>query len=360
MKICVIGGGNLGHYIVAKLGQKNEMMVLTRNPELWKSEIVSIDENGKESIARDVTATSDINEAIKDSELIFITWPTNVLANNISKIEPHINKSQWVCFCPGYGGKEFICKKLKEKGVHLFGTQRVFSSTKIIEKGHIVECIDNRPNIVLSTVNKYDLDEAKNTLESLFEKKCIAYEEYLNVTLTPSNPVLHTSRLYSLFRDYSENKLYDSHMGFYCNWNDYASDILLKYDSEVQNICKILKLSGVKSLKDHYEIGKIENCSNNIERMTAKIRQLKFLKDQAPMKKSGNGYVPDFDSRYFKEDFVYGLDVLRDIANIVGSDCSTMNEIWSWYERITLTESKHIVKNAGIKTIQELIDYYKD
>ena len=45
----------------------------------------------------------------------------------------------------------------------------------------------------------------------------IALPNYLSVTLTPSNPILHTSRLYGLFHDYHEGMTWDEPLSFYKN-----------------------------------------------------------------------------------------------------------------------------------------------
>lgn len=365
-RICVVGGGNLGHFIVAKLGSENEMYVYTRETEVWNDVVIAEDVSGTQFCGHVRKASQNAEDTVGQAEVIFITWPTNILSARLHEIEPYINKDAWVCLCPGYGGKEFICKSLIEKGVHVFGTQRVFSSTKVLDYGKKVACIDNRPAIHMAAVKRKDLQECRNLLESLFQKKCITYENYMNVSLTPSNPVLHTSRLYSLFCDYEEGKYYPELLKFYSEWDLKSSEVLIACDNEVQRICKSLRpldMQGVFSLKKHYEIEKMENCSSDEERMTKKIKQLKFLKDQAPMIKTEKGYIPDFESRYFQEDFVFGLGVIQNIAGILEVRTKQIDQIMSWFENLMGTDSlkkglSAMPQTYGITKKDELLDFY--
>lgn len=337
MKICVVGGGNLGHYIVAKLGSSNQVSVYTSRPEAWGKCIEARDISGKIFCGQIHKVSSNPQEVLQDAELIFVTWPTHILSCKVNELEPYVDGNKWICLCPGYGGKEFICNKLVEKGVHLMGTQRVFSSTKILEYGKIVECIDNRPRIQIGTIKSEDKELGRQMLFELFQKECVVYPNYMNITLTPSNPVLHTSRLFSLFKDYEEGIVYPTYYKFYSEWDDASSDVLLKCDEEVQAICSVLPqldMRGVKSLREHYQIEDVEGCTSDIERMTKKIKSLKFLKDLAPMRAVEKGYIPDLEARYFLEDFQFGLQVIIEFATILNTEKKQMEEIMSWQKRL--------------------------
>lgn len=78
----------------------------------------------------------------------------------------------------------------------------------------------------------------------------------MNLTLIPSNPILHTTRLRKLFEDYTDGIVYYRVPLFYEEWTHETSQLLFKCADEVQTLCKLLNqfdLSYVKSLKLHYE-----------------------------------------------------------------------------------------------------------
>ena len=364
-KIGIIGAGNLGHYIAAKLGRENEIYIFTRDTENWSSEVTAIDITGKRFIGRVKEVSADSKKIVGKCEILFVTWPTHIVARRMSEIAHYIKEGAWICFCPGYGGKEFICEELIERGVHIIGIQRVFSSTKIINRGREVQCIDNRPCIQMGSVIKDDRENGRRMLEELYHKPCIVFDNYLNITLTPSNPVLHTARLYSLFKDYWPGKIYDRQLSFYSEWNDDSSYILLGIDREVQSICAVLEdldLQGVRSLKKHYEIADVSG-KNDCERMTKKIKSLKFLKDLAPMKAVDGGFVPDLNARYFHEDFAFGLYVIRDFARILKLKTPQMDEIIEWHEQmmreIPMDDyAKVLPREHGISSQEDILKYY--
>ena len=78
-------------------------------------------------------------------------------------------------------------------------------------------------------------------MEELLHIKTRIVKEYLSITLTPSNPVLHITGLYNVFKNYKKGMYYKNELKFYEEWNDEASEVLFRYDKEVQEICNIFK-----------------------------------------------------------------------------------------------------------------------
>lgn len=49
------------------------------------------------------------------------------------------------------------------------------------------------------------------------------------------------------------------------------------------------------------------------------------------MVKIEGGFVPDFKSRYFTEDFPFGLFIIRELAQKHNIKTPYMDEIYNWY-----------------------------
>lgn len=179
---------------------------------------------------------------------------------------------------------------------------------------------------------------------------------YLNVTLTPSNPILHTTRLSVLFKDYVDGLTYDKVPLLYEEWDNESSELLLKCDNEVQTICKSLDcfdLSYVKSLKIHYE-------SDTAEQLTSKITSINSFKGlKSPCIQTHDGYIPDFSSRYFTADFPYGLSILVQISKLLGLSCPYMTKTLDWYNKLVALHSEFSFAEYGITTPHALLDFYK-
>ncbi|NHB69845.1 NAD/NADP octopine/nopaline dehydrogenase [Bacteroidales bacterium M08MB] len=201
------------------------------------------------------------------------------------------------------------------------------------------------------------------TIQELIRIKCTPLANYLNVTLTPSNPILHTTRLYSIFKSYKEGIYWDKQLNFYEDWTNESSEILLKCDNELQLILKKLSqinLDGIKPLSIHYE-------SNTPSELTNKIRSIDAFKGiRTPMVETEFGFIPDFNSRYFTEDFLFGLNIIKAFAEIILLDTPNIDMVLKWFEIATkqpvFNKTGDLIYNLpkkyGVKSINDIIEYY--
>ena len=142
---------------------------------------------------------------------------------------------------------------------------------------------------------------------------------------------------------------------FYEDWSDKSSELLLKCDSEVQNICKALSmfnLTAVRTLKEHYE-------SDTVEKMTAKIRSINSLKGlSTPSVQLDSGFIPDFSSRYFTADFPYGLAIIVQIAEMAGVDVPNCKAALEWYWKFGDKNRMFKFSDYGINNFEDFKKFY--
>ena len=362
MNITIVGGGNIGTQFAVHCAAKgHNVIIYTSKPNLFYKKLEIVNENKKVMLSGKIDcATDNPTKAFFNAELIFITVPSFCI-ENISKIMlPVIKENTKVCIVPGTGcGECNFINEIKNKNVVIFGLQRVPSVARLIQYGKQVCAVGYRKELYVGALpNRYST-YCSNIIENIFNIKCSSLPNYLNLTMTPSNPILHTTRLKTLFKEYKKGTTYDNVPLFYEDWNNETSDLLLKCDEEVQRICGKLKrfdLKNVKSLKEHYEV-------NNSQELTNKIKSIKGFKGlKTPMKKTDNGYIPDFNSRYFTADFSYGLSILIQVAKFVNVDTPNMIETLNWYHSI-LKENIRIIKDFtfakyGITNKEEFEEFY--
>jgi hypothetical protein len=65
-----------------------------------------------------------------------------------------------------------------------------------------------------------------------------------------------------------------------------------------------------------------------LARKLSSIEAFKGIK--APMEEVEGGYIPDFQSRYFTEDFPYGLAIVHRLAHEKGVPSPTIDMIYDW------------------------------
>lgn len=367
-KICIIGAGNIGVAVAVDLVSHNDISVVLLsshlNPGIETFKYIDSTTN-EIIIGNNVFVTSDYKEALEDCDLLIITVPSFLIKDvmhRVSLYEPKI-----ILFMPGYGGKEFFCNELIRKGCIIGGFERVSHIARLNDSRTVKASKKSELNLACLDNNK--TKDICRLVENLFKIKCNALKNYLTVTLTPSNPVLHTARLYSMFKDINFETPLPRQIEFYSEWNDFSSEILFQMDSELQNICKIfnkLDLTGVVSLPIHYD-------SETIQQLTKKITSIQSFKGiLSPLVKKEELFYLDKNSRYFKEDFMYGLCNLKGFAIIANVKTPMMDKVLQWYEKISGEEfwdnkgdfSGESIKNTGvpqifgIKTREDLYNYY--
>ncbi len=357
MKIAVVGGGNIGTLLAAEFAHKGEDVVIyTSKTDKWSDTLSVLYPDGIEWFhTNHFKVTSDLSLALTDADQIWVVLPAFMFRQIAEQMLPFIMPGQKIICVPGSGGAEFAFSRHIKKGAILCGLQRVHSIARLKQYGQSVYMLGRKPDIQLASIPMSEAEAAAESVSVLLDLPCQVLENYLVVTLTPSNPILHTARIYSMFHDYTVGKHYDHNILFYEEWTDEASRLLLLCDAELQQICKLLPrldLHMVKSLKEHYE-------SATQEQMTNKIRSIVAFKGLlSPMKKESEGWIPDFDSRYFTADFSYGLKVLIEIGKLVDASTPMMNQIWNWYT-ICGQKDKSAVFTLDLRSVEELYEIYR-
>lgn len=329
MKVTIIGGGNIGTLMAAEIAAKgHNVTVYTSKPDQWskKIEVYSPEEQLVVTGEVDIV-TSDMQEAVEGAELIWITMPSQAFGQLAKKLLPYVKKGQYIGVVPGSGGAEFAFRRLIDAGCVFWGLQRVHSIARLKEYGKSVYMLGRKKQLELGSIPAKASEKVGPILEEMFDMPCKLLPNYLCVTLTPSNPILHTTRLYSMFKDYERDTTYERNFLFYEEWSCDSAEWLIACDNELQTLCKKipLELEEVMSLREYYE-------SYDAEAMVKKIRSIAAFKGlTSPMKQEGQGWIPDFESRYFVADFPFGLKIIKDIAELFEVPIPNIDVVWNWY-----------------------------
>ncbi len=354
--IAVIGGGNIGTQFACICASKGyKVNVFSSKPELYDGTLEVVDEYEIVTVGQLNKITSDIGDAVEDCQIIIVTHPAFHLKSVADQLLPYIKNDMNICVLPGTGGAEFAFRECMKAGATLFGLQRVPTVARLEQYGKRVRCEGLRSELFLASIPSSKAEDLAEFMAGLWGIPCTALPNYLSVTLTPSNPILHTTRLRTLFADYEEGKVYDRNPLFYGEWSDASSELLIACDGELQEMLKImdkLDLHDVRSLKLHYE-------SDTVEAMTKKLSSIKSLHNLAsPMKQVEGGWVPDFKSRYFTADFPYGLAIIEELAAVLKYDAPNIKDTMDWYRRVTGDTNRLDLSAYGIHGLQDIYDLY--
>lgn len=329
MKITIIGAGNVGTLMAAEFAHKgHEVTIFTSKPECWEKEIKVYNAADELLFTGCISKiTGSLQEAMRNVEYVWIVMPAQLFPELAKKMLPYVRKTQKIGIVLGSGGAELAFHEFIEKGATLFGLQRVHSIARLKKYGSSVYELGRKSVLQVGVLPSNEGNGICKTVADMIDIPCTLLDNFLSLTLTPSNPILHTTRLYSMFKEYRPGDTYPGNILFYEEWTDDSSEILIVCDNELQMLCNIipLDLRGVISLQEYYE-------SRTAGAMTKKIRSIKAFKGLgSPMKKTENGWVPDWESRYFTTDFSFGLKIIRDIAEIFSVATPCMDMVWDWY-----------------------------
>ena len=325
-KICICGGGSLGHVCAGVLSsQPNvEVNIYTQRPTLWQNRIEVKDKQGKLYVGNLSVISSNPAESVQGSDIIFLCLPGYAIESTLKSIKPYIGKAvvgSIVCST----GFFFTAHRVLDNHTSLFGFQRVPFIARVEKYGHTANLLGYKPEVAIATENIEDTDGFRLLVEKLWLTPCKLLSSHYEVSLTNSNPILHTGRLYSMWKDWCGEK-YDHNILFYKEWTDEASQLLIDMDAEFMHLLDTLPIQkkSIPSLLEYYESYDAASLTKKISSIVA------FENILSPMISVENGWIPDFKSRYFTEDFPYGLKFIWELALEKGIDCPNIDKVFSW------------------------------
>lgn len=332
-EVCIIGGGNLGHvmggFIAARPGFRVTM--LTRHPEKWSRKLVIEQPDGSCFVASLAGVTSNVGEAVRTADVVLLCLPGYAIREALLSIVECLKHGVAVGSVVSSTGFFMQAFNVLPHDVALFGFQRVPFIARTQEYGHRARLMGYKESLSVAVEQTVHKEELRQMLEAMTATPTQLLESYYEASLTNSNPLLHPARLYSLWKEWHEGDVCNSIPLFYEEWDDVASQLYIEMDSELQRILAVLPVRKgcIPTVLDYYE-------SIDAASLTRKLRSIEAFKGiKAPMKPAGGGFVPDLQSRYFTEDFPFGLDIVRRIGSDHGIPTPTIDSISDWGMRIT-------------------------
>lgn len=373
MNITIVGAGNMGLAMVGYMAAncKGNLTLFTNKNILENGKLRVNDVEREEEYATDnFVCTNDPQAAFKDADIIFVTYPAFLRKDFIKKYEMLFKEGAYLGFVPGYGGAEYSCISLIDRGVNVFGFQRVpyVARASVAGQQNVAGILSKKDKLFIGAIPNNKTQEISQIVEQLLDIPVQPLKEYLSITLAPSNPLLHITGLYNVFKNYQHGDAFDSQLKFYEEWNDETSDILFEYDRELQEICKALApldMSEVVPLPTYYE-------SPTPEAMTKKLKSIEpFKAVLVPLNKEDKGFTLDLDSRMFVEDYPFGVCVIKDFAMMTKVKTPTVDMLLEFYERLSghkyfesdgkyTEEAKQtgIPGINGLKSVEDIMKFY--
>ena len=327
-RICICGGGSLGHVIAGYLSAKKdlEVNILTQRPQLWKHELQISTPEGDTLCGKLNTVSNKPEEALHKVDIVLLCLPGYAIKSELLKIKPYANERTYVGTVFSSTGFFFEALEILDNDVPLWGFQRVPFIARTNVYGESAHLLGYKPSHNIAVEHCEDKERFRSQIEKLFDAPVHLLNNHYEASFTNSNPILHPSRLYTLFKDWNKNVYYDHQLLFYEEWTNEASELLITLDKELFSVLAKLPVAPdfLMPILPYYE-------STNAESLTRKIRSINAFKGiTTPMIFSEKGWQPDLNSRYFREDFMHGLRYIHQEAHRLGIEVPMIDKVYNW------------------------------
>ncbi|CAM9320232.1 unnamed protein product, partial [Chrysoparadoxa australica] len=315
--------------------------------------------------------------------------PANAHPSLLAAIAPHVEDGVTVGTLFGQGGFDWAAthafgKNFKKVKV-LFGLLNIPWICKTTKYGHSSRIIGPKKQLYAATYPVELVHQVADKITALFDIECLTLPNFLNLTLTPSNQIIHPARYFGIFRDWDGQRTYTRQElkarngdTLYDNFDAISSETLATLDNELQQVRAALvkrvpqlDLSYVLPITERIVLQYGEQVKDKSSLQTIFCSNLGYRGCATPVDEISTGQVqPAVNSRLFWEDIPYGLCILKGMAEILGNfPTPAINSMIRWHQQymgieflshddqlnplaIPITGSPY---KYGIHTIQDLV-----
>lgn len=355
LNVVICGGGRTGHLNavlfkqlpgvrVSLLTSRREVIDNHRNSE---EGITAFLPDGTKLSARLDAVASEPEGILADADVVIITVPAHVRPGLLRSIASGLPSSKpvYVGAIPGFCGFDWLAKKAltAQPNVVIWGMKDVPHTAYDLQPGISVKMGGAKSTLYIGTHERESEQACLALLEHLkrlYVSPVELLDHYLEITLTPGNPIMHSSVIYGLIGPYAQwhNKTFSSPICWWTDCTELGAYFLERSDHESQMLCKAIErhlnidLSSVKALKQEI-IEAYEDQIRDHGTMLSVLRTNQAYDSiQAPLVPADDhaGYVMDKESRAFHEDVAYGLALLVEMAKRLNVKLPHIEEIFNW------------------------------
>jgi len=332
--IAVLGGGNGGHAVAANLSLNGYKVNFFELPQFAESfeRVLRTKEIRIEGISIDGTAklnlaTTDMQQAIKETEIIFVVTPAFGHKAMAEACAPFVQDGQIIVLMPGSGGSLEFVKIFKQRKVK---REITFAETCTLPYGARLKSSGHVSVFIHAVILPTGVFPSKRTNEVIpklkqFYPSISPAKDVMEAAINNPNPIVHpVATLLSATRiEHAKGE-------FYLYAEGMTPSVARAYESLNQERLSICKALGYQlyhwdnlEFRD-YNLGETEEeCRYRILNTSMDAA---FGKDgiYAGIKMKGPEHMKD---RYVTEDVPYGMVLLSTLGNLLGVPTPTHDAV---------------------------------
>ncbi|APS33402.1 MULTISPECIES: NAD/NADP-dependent octopine/nopaline dehydrogenase family protein [Serratia] len=355
LRVTICGAGRTGHLAAILFSQNPAVAVTlyTSRPETVTAyqgsgaQLHAIMPDANVIKASAVRMTASVDEACAAADLIIITAPSHVRESVLQSIAPALprHKQVFVGAIPGFGGFDWLAEKAFGglSNIVIWGMKDVPHIAFDLVPGKSVRIGGEKSQLYVAVHRREtpeNTDILLDYLRQLYEAPVTLLSNYLEITLTPGNPIMHSSVIYGLIGPWGQ---WHGHAFNHipCWWSDcpeLGAYFLARCDEENQALCKAaelslgIDLSSVQPLQQ--EIVEAYGDSISDPRTLLSILRTNKAYEGIPLPLIREGrsdtFIFDKNHRVFREDIGCGLSLLVLIGQRLKVPTPYIEEIYYW------------------------------
>ncbi|KZB64810.1 hypothetical protein AUP42_18330 [Thalassospira lucentensis] len=355
LRIVICGGGRTGHLnaVLFKKIPHVEVRLLTGNEVVVKAHNngenirALLPEGGEMSARLDGASTYPAN-VLAGADIVIITLPAHARMDLLRQIKPCLPKDKpvFVGAIPGFCGFDWLAENILDgnPNVVIWGMKDVPHTAFELDPGRTIRMGGAKSVLHVATHDR-ETDEARSQLighlNRLYESPVELLDSFLEITLTPGNPIMHSSVIYGLIGPFGQwhNRTFSSPICWWSECPEVGAYFLERCDAESQALCARLEqvlsadLSSVRPLKDEI-IDAYGDQIADCHTMLSVLRSNRAYDGiKAPLVPAGegiDGLIMDPQSRAFQEDVAFGLALLVEMGRRLSVSLPHIEEIFDW------------------------------
>ncbi|SFW20701.1 NAD/NADP octopine/nopaline dehydrogenase family protein [Pseudomonas sp. NFACC04-2] len=355
LKVAICGGGRTGHLNAVLFKQLPDVQVslLTSNQDIVdlharQTPMQALMPDGSTLSARPDRVTTEAKVAVEDADIVIITVPAHARPQVLQDIAPYLSttKPVYVGAIPGFCGFDWLAQAtLADKpNLVIWGMKDVPHTAFDLKPGGSVKMGGGKSQLYVAT-HARETQASRQQLQQMLSRlygPCVTLlDHFLEITLTPGNPIMHSSVIYGLIGPYGQwhRKIFPQRLCWWTECPELGAYFLERMDEESQNLCAVISqrmgvdLSSVKSLKQEI----VEAYGEQIRDRSSMLSILRtnrayndILAPMVPADGNRPGYVIERQSRAFNEDVAYGLVLLVEMAKRFELKVPYIEEVLQW------------------------------
>ncbi len=290
---------------------------------------------------------TDDARAVAEADIVVLTVPAQARDAVMARIAPHLahDKPVFVGAIPGFCGFDWLAGRHlgQRANVVPWGLKDVPHTAHERHLGRSIRVGGAKERLSVATAAGVDprlQEDLRARLESLFAVPVDLLADYLEITLTPGNPIMHSAVIYGLIGPYGQwhGRPLPEDLCWWSDCPELGAYFLERMDAENQRLKATIEvrlgidLASVKPLKTEIIEAYGEQIADTGTMLSVLRSNRAYAGISAPLVHDATlgGPVIDRASRAFSEDIAFGLTLLVGMADRLHVDVPHMREVLTW------------------------------